>query len=401
MTNLFIRLCLTITISTPFLHLAAQPKDTIPEMRAVWIATVDNIDWPEKPTINSDEQRASFIRLLDMHKRNGMNTVIVQIRPATDAIYPSALEPWSQWLTGRQGQPPVPFYDPLEFMITETHKRGMEFHAWMNPYRAVFNIHRSSIAPDHITRQHPNWFLTYGDKKYFDPGNKDAQDYVTRVVQDVVSRYRVDAIHFDDYFYPYPIPGREFPDFVTFKKYGEGMSRDDWRRSNVDSIIFKLYRTIKSTRQDCQFGVSPFGVWRNADKDPNGSNTKAGPTNYDVLYADILLWLRNGWIDYVTPQLYWEIGHPLADYQTLVEWWGRHTFGRKCYIGLAMYRAGSNSAWRDKTQLPRQIDMIRNNPALHGMAFFSSKSFEKNLNGWGDSLRLNYFRIPAPTPKIK
>jgi uncharacterized lipoprotein YddW (UPF0748 family) len=401
MTNLFIRLCLTITISTPFLHLAAQPKDTIPEMRAVWIATVDNIDWPEKPTINSDEQRASFIRLLDMHKRNGMNTVIVQIRPATDAIYPSALEPWSQWLTGRQGQPPVPFYDPLEFMITETHKRGMEFHAWMNPYRAVFNIHRSSIAPDHITRQHPNWFLTYGDKKYFDPGNKDAQDYVTKVVQDVVSRYRVDAIHFDDYFYPYPIPGREFPDFVTFKKYGEGMSRDDWRRSNVDSIIFKLYRTIKRTRQDCQFGVSPFGVWRNADKDPNGSNTKAGPTNYDVLYADILLWLRNGWIDYVTPQLYWEIGHPLADYQTLVEWWGRHTFGRKCYIGLAMYRAGSNSAWRDKTQLPRQIDMIRNNPALHGMAFFSSKSFEKNLNGWGDSLRLNYFRIPAPTPKIK
>lgn len=394
-------LCFTLFISALCSTTNAQPRDAAPEMRAVWIATVDNIDWPEKPTVNSDEQKESFIRLLDMHKRNGMNTVIVQIRPATDAFYPSPFEPWSQWLTGRQGQPPVPYYDPLEFMVTETHKRGMEFHAWMNPYRAVFNIHRSSIAPNHITRQHPNWFLNYGDKKYFDPGNREAQDYVTQVVRDVVKRYDVDAIHFDDYFYPYPIPGREFPDFVTYKKYGEGMSRDDWRRSNVDSIILKLYRTIKETRPDCQFGISPFGVWRNADKDPNGSNTKAGPTNYDVLYADILLWLRNGWIDYVTPQLYWEIGHPLADYQTLVEWWSRNTFGRKCYIGLAMYRAGSNTAWKDKTQLPRQIEMIRNNPALHGMAFFSSKSFEKNLNGWSDSLRLNYFRIPAPTPKIK
>lgn len=398
-----ISFCLFLTISTLFQSLQAQETSPAarPEMRAVWIATVDNIDWPEKPTISADEQKESFIRILDLHKRNGMNTVIVQIRPATDALYPSPFEPWSQWLTGRQGQPPIPYYDPLEFMISETHKRGMEFHAWMNPYRAVFNIHRSSIAPNHITRQHPGWFLTYGDKKYFDPGNKEAQDYVTRVVRDVVSRYQVDAIHFDDYFYPYPIPGREFPDFVTYKKFGNAMSRDDWRRSNVDSIIHKLYRTIKETRPECQFGISPFGVWRNADKDPNGSNTKAGPTNYDVLYADILLWLRNGWIDYVTPQLYWEIGHPLADYQTLVEWWAKNTFGRKCYIGLAMYRAGSNAAWRDKTQLPRQIEMIRNNPALNGMAFFSSKSFEKNLNGWGDSLRLNYFREPAPTPKNK
>lgn len=378
-----------------------EPRADKPEMRAVWIATVDNIDWPDKPTINSEEQKASFIRILDMHKRNGMNTVIVQIRPATDAMYPSPYEPWSQWLTGKQGQPPVPYYDPLEFMITETHKRGMEFHAWMNPYRAVFNIHRSSIAPNHITRINPGWFVSYGDKKYFDPGNKDAQDYVTQVVKDVVSRYAVDAIHFDDYFYPYPIAGKEFPDNATFRKYGNGMSRDDWRRSNVDSIIYKLYHTIKAENKECQFGISPFGVWRNDDKDVNGSRTKAGPTNYDVLYADILLWLRKGWIDYVTPQLYWEIGHPLADYDVLVDWWGKNTFGKNCYIGLAMYRAGSNAAWKDKTQLPRQIEKIRNNPQLKGMAFFSSKSFEKNLNGWSDSLRLNYFKVPAPTPKIK
>lgn len=391
-------LCFTISL----LHFIACPllaQPPKPEMRAVWIATVDNIDWPERPTTDADEQKVSFIRLLDMHKRNGMNTVIVQIRPATDAFYPSPYEPWSQWLTGRQGQPPVPYYDPLEFMITETHKRGMEFHAWMNPYRAVFNVQRSSIVPNHITRLHPNWFLTYGNKKYFDPGNKEAQDYVTQVVKDVVSRYEVDAIHFDDYFYPYPIPGREFPDAASYARYGMGMKRDDWRRSNVDSIIYKLHQAIKGTKPGCEFGISPFGVWRNADKDPNGSQTKAGPTNYDVLYADILLWLRNGWIDYVTPQLYWEIGHPLADYETLVNWWGRNTFGRKCYIGIGLYRAGSNAAWKDKTQLPRQIEMIRNNPSLHGMAFYSSKSLEKNLNGWSDSLRINYFRVPAPTPR--
>ncbi len=372
-----------------------------PEMRAVWIATVDNIDWPSQPTLSSAQQKNDFIRLLDMHQRNGINALIVQVRPSSDAFYPSPFEPWSQWLTGKQGQAPVPYYDPLEFMITETHKRGMEFHAWMNPYRAVFNIYHSSIAPTHITRIHPEWFLTYGDKRYFDPGNKQAQEYVANVVRDVVKRYKVDAIHFDDYFYPYPLPGKVFPDFASYMKYGNGMSRDDWRRSNVDSIILKLHNVIKQENKDCQFGISPFGVWRNADKDPNGSNTKAGPTNYDFLYADILLWLKNSWIDYVAPQIYWEIGHKAADYDVLVDWWSKNTFGKNCYIGLGMYKAGSNKAWKEKSQLPRQIQKIRNTPNIHGMAFFSSKSLEKNLNGWGDSLRLNYFRLPAPTPKVK
>lgn len=372
-----------------------------PEMRAVWIATVDNIDWPSQPTLSSAQQKNDFIRLLDMHQRNGINALIVQVRPSSDAFYPSPFEPWSQWLTGKQGQAPVPYYDPLEFMITETHKRGMEFHAWMNPYRAVFNIYHSSIAPNHITRIHPEWFLTYGDKRYFDPGNKQAQEYVANVVRDVVKRYKVDAIHFDDYFYPYPLPGKVFPDFSSYMKFGNGMSRDDWRRSNVDSIILKLHNVIKQENKDCQFGISPFGVWRNADKDPNGSNTKAGPTNYDFLYADILLWLKNSWIDYVAPQIYWEIGHKAADYDVLVDWWSKNTFGKNCYIGLGMYKAGSNKAWKEKSQLPRQIQKIRNTPNIHGMAFFSSKSLEKNLNGWGDSLRLNYFRLPAPTPKVK
>lgn len=390
---LLIPSCLLVVVSN------AQQK---PEFRGVWIATVDNIDWPSKGNYNSDLQKLEFIKLLDMHQRNGMNAMIVQIRPVTDAFYPSQYEPWSEFLTGKQGQPPSPYYDPLEFMITETHQRGMEFHAWMNPYRAVFNIHTSSIAPTHITKLKPNWFLTYGDKRYFDPGNKEAQEYLTNVVKDVVERYNVDAIHFDDYFYPYRIPGKDFPDYATFQQYGNGMKKDDWRRSNVDSIILKLNTAIKKIKPKCQFGISPFGVWRNQDRDPiNGSKTNGAQTNYDDLYADILLWLKNGWIDYVAPQLYWEFGHKIAPYEVLLEWWSKNTFGRNCYIGLAIYRANSNTAWKDSTQLLRQIEALRTTPNIKGMVFFSSKSFDKNPNGWSDSIRLNYFKVPAKTPEMK
>lgn len=376
----------------------AQAK---PEFRGVWVATVDNIDWPTKGNYDSESQKAEFIKLLDMHKRNGINAMIVQVRPVTDAFYPSQYEPWSEYLTGIQGKPPTPYYDPLQFMITETHKRGMEFHAWMNPYRAVFKIGKSSIAATHITRVHPEWFLTYGDKKYFDPGNKEVQEYLTNVVKDVVSRYAVDAIHFDDYFYPYKIPGKDFPDNKSYRLYGNGMSKDDWRRSNTDSIISKLSTAIKKENPKCQFGISPFGVWRNSDKDPvNGSNTNGAQTNYDDLYADILLWLRKGWIDYVAPQLYWEFGHKVAPYEVLLNWWSKHTYGRNCYIGLGIYRANSNAAWKDTTQLPRMIEALRNTPNIQGMIFFSSKTFEKNPNGWGDTLRLKYFKDAAATPAM-
>ena len=308
------------------------------EFRAVWIATVENIDWPSKKALPVAQQKAEFIKLLDMHKRNGMNAVVMQIRPVTDAFYPSQYEPWSEYLTGRQGLPPSPYYDPLEFMINETHKRGMEFHAWVNPYRAVFNIKLSSVSPTHVTRLFPKWFLTYGSKKYFDPGLPEAREHVTRVIRDVVERYDLDAIHFDDYFYPYKIPGKEFPDQASFARYGNGMAKDDWRRSNVDTIIKMLSETIKSVNPRVKFGISPFGVWRNKSKDPMGSNTRAGVTNYDELYADILLWLREGWIDYVAPQLYWEIGFPLADYTVLLDWWSRYSYGKQVYIGHGIYR---------------------------------------------------------------
>ena len=377
----------------------AQAK---PEFRGVWVATVDNIDWPAKGNFNSDSQKAEFIRLLDMHQRNGINAIIMQIRPAADALYPSQYEPWSEWLTGKQGQPPFPYYDPLEFMITETHKRKMAFHAWMNPYRAEFTIGVSSISATHITRLHPDWFLPYGDKKYFDPGNKAVQQYVAAVVKDVVTRYAVDGVHFDDYFYPYRITGKEFPDNTSYLQYGNGLKKDDWRRSNTDSIIAMLSRIIKSVNKNCVFGISPFGIWRNADKDPiNGSKTNGAASNYDDLYANILLWLKNGWIDYVAPQLYWEFGHPKAPYTLLLNWWNQHSYGRHCYIGLGIYKANTNKAWREHSQLTRQIDSLRSKPNIQGMIFFSSMNFETNPNGWSDSLRLHYFKEPAALPVME
>ncbi len=381
-----------------FLLSITTTAQTRAEFRAVWIATVDNIDWPSQGNYNSDSQRAEFSRLLDMHQRNGINAVIVQIRPSADAFYPSPYEPWSQWLTGVQGQPPAPYFDPLEFMVTEAHKRGMEFHAWLNPYRAVFNLGSSSISATHITKLHPAWFLNYGGRKYFDPGNKEAQQYVAGVVKDIVSRYAIDGIHLDDYFYPYRVGKLEFPDYSSYARYGNGMTKEDWRRSNTDSIIVLLNKTIKQENKNCLFGISPFGVWRNIDKDSvNGSMTNGASSNYDDLYADILLWLKNGWIDYVAPQLYWEFGHRTAPYEVLLDWWSKHTFGKDLYIGLGVYKANSNKAWRDKTQLPRQIEALRNTANIKGMIFYSSKSLEKNFNGWGDTLRLKYFAEPAKT----
>lgn len=373
------------------------------EFRAAWIATVENIDWPSKKNISVDSQKIEYINMLNMHQANGMNAVIVQIRPVTDAFYPSPLEPWSEYLTGKQGKPPGEYYDALEFMIKETHNRGMEFHAWCNPYRAEFSIGKSSIAPTHITKLHPEWFVTYGNTRYFDPGNKEAQKFVVNVIRDVVRRYEVDAIHFDDYFYPYRIAGKEFPDSLSYLRHGNGLAKDDWRRSNVDSVIIMLSRAIKDENKFCRFGISPFGVWRNKNKDPEGSDTRAGQTNYDDLYADILLWLKKGWIDYVAPQLYWEFTQPNAPYAPLLEWWSKHSYGKHCYIGLGIYRAAGATVaapWKDSTLLPRQVAALQNTPNVHGAIYFSSKSFIKNPNGWNDSLRNNYYRYPALVPPM-
>ncbi len=397
MMHRLVSLLLFITFITSISF--AQP---VAEFRGVWIATVSNIDWPQSKNDSPEKQKADFIRLADLHKQNGMNVLVVQVRPVADAFYPSTLEPWSEFLTGKQGQAPDPYYDPLQFMIEETHKRGMEFHAWLNPYRAMFNINSSSIAPDHITRKHPEWFLTYGDKKYFDPGNKQAQAFVNNVVKDIVKRYAVDAIHMDDYFYPYRIAGKEFPDEESYRRSGTNLSKDDWRRSNCDSIIVALHRTIRTERAGCRFGISPFSVWRNKSQHPDGSDSKAGVTNYDDLYADILLWLKKGWIDYVTPQLYLEIGHDKIAYEKLLDWWSKHSYGKHVYIGHGIYRAGeaNSTKWKNPNELPNQIKLLRENLNVQGSIYFSSKSFERNFNGWNDSLRNNYYKEPALIPAM-
>ena len=379
------------------LQVVAQPKA---EFRGVWIASVDNIDWPRRDQRNSNDQKAEFIRQLDMHEANGMNAVVVQVRPAADAFYPSPYEPWSQWLTGTQGKPPAPYYDPLQFGIEEAHKRGFEYHAWVNPYRANFSVGKASIASNHITKLHPEWFLQYGGTLYFDPGNKEAQAWVVEVIRDMVNRYDIDAVHMDDYFYPYRIAGKEFPDHKSYAKYGNGMAKDEWRRSNVDSIIYKLNTVIHETKPWVKFGISPFGVWRNQDKDPLGSPTKAGVTNYDDLYADVLLWLEEGWVDYVAPQIYWEFSHKAAPFQPILEWWNANANGRHVYAGLGIYRAGTNAAWKDRTQIPRQIDATRDQPNVQGQLYFSSTTFDKNPYGWNDTLRNNHYREKVTVPDM-
>jgi uncharacterized lipoprotein YddW (UPF0748 family)/DNA-binding MarR family transcriptional regulator len=390
--------------SAPSTGIGAAPRPKY-EFRAAWVASVENIDWPSKKGLPVDSQKVEFTRLLDMHQRNGLNAVVVQIRPAADALYPSVYEPWSEWLTGVQGKPPSPYYDPLAFMIEETHKRGMEFHAWCNPYRAVKTIGRSTVAADHVTRRHPEWFVRFENTLYFDPGNKEVQQYVTAVIADIVGRYDIDALHFDDYFYPYDIVegggrGKDFPDDASYALYGNGLSKGDWRRSNVDTIILQISQIIKAEKPHCKFGISPFAIWRNNSKDPEGSATLGGQTDYDNLYADVLLWLKNGWIDYVVPQIYFEFSQPHAPYGVLLDWWAHHSYGRQCYVGLGIYKAGTNAAWRDPTQLPRQIRAQRSYPEVQGAVYFSSSSFQTNPLGWNDSLLNNYYNYPALIPPM-
>ncbi|HEX5150406.1 MAG TPA: family 10 glycosylhydrolase [Parafilimonas sp.] len=386
-------LCLLILFFCQQSTVNCQPKY---EFRAVWIATVNNIDWPSSKYLTSEQQQQEFINILNRQREIGMNAVIVQIRPSADAFYASKYEPWSEFLTGRQGAAPSTYYDPLQFMIDETHKRGMEFHAWINPYRAVFSP-ASSIASNHITRQHPEWFVKYGDRRYFNPGIPAVMQYLKNVVIDIITRYDIDGLHMDDYFYPYRIAGKEFPDYPAYKQYGNGLSKDAWRRSNCDTIVKMIHDAVVTYKPSVKFGISPFGVWRNSSVDPRGSDTRAGQTCYDDLYADILLWLKEGWVDYITPQLYWEIGNKLCDYETLLNWWSANTYGKQLYIGHGIYRVFERPtpAWRNPDELPDEIKMLRNDTNVQGSVFYSSKPLLYNPNGWADSLRFNYYRTPA------
>lgn len=374
------------------------------EMRAVWIATVANIDWPSQRNLTAKQQKAEMIHMLDSFAATNINAVIFQIRPTADALYTSTLEPWSHWLTGRQGVRPDTFYDPLQFLIEEAHKRFIDVHVWLNPYRVTNSDNTNILSNDHLFFKNRNLFVKYGDKYYFDPGLDETRQFLNRVVEDVVERYDIDAIHFDDYFYPYRVKNEEFPDDKSFRMYPRGFSpgqKDDWRRNNVNMVIAELQQTIKSIKPWVEFGISPFGVWRNSNVDPRGSATQAGVQNYDDLYADILKWLQEGNIDYVVPQLYWEIGKKVADYAVLAKWWSENSFGKNLYIGLYTSQLGNKQAadaWRKGNELARQMAHNNRYSQIDGVVQFSAKGLLKNLQGINDTLQKNYYRYPALTP---
>ncbi len=385
-------------------HAIAQSEPAKREFRAVWIATVKNLDWPSRAGLSTEQQQREIREMLDFHQKNGINAIIMQVRPSADAFYFSAEEPWSEWLSGQQGKPPYPWYDPLTYFIEESHKRGMEFHAWFNPFRALVDADRNKLlSVNHISNKRPDWLVQYGKNLYFDPGIPRARDYVSDIILDVVNRYDIDAVHFDDYFYPYRIANEEFPDTSSYEAYGGGfVNKDDWRRQNVDSFVESINYRIKAVKSHVKLGISPFGVWRNIADDPLGSDTRAGQTSYDDLYADIRAWLLKGWIDYVVPQLYFSIGYPPADYEILAKWWSQNEAGRHLYVGKGPYKIDNNADqnWSKPNEITRQLELDKTLPAIKGSVYFRAGTFTPNPQGLNDSLQTNYYRHKALIPQM-
>ncbi len=394
--------CLVLLISLlilPFSNGNAQEKITNPknEFRAVWIATVENIDWPKNRIDAIEKQKADFIEILETYKKLNYNAVIVQIRSVGDAFYPTDLAPWSRYLTGKEGQSPNPYFDPLKWMITESHARGFEFHAWLNPYRATIDLKTDILSPNHDFYKHPDWMIKYGGKYYYNPALPEVQTLLVSVVNEVVRNYDIDAIHFDDYFYPYKVKGEIFNDAASYAKYGGGLNLEDWRRSNVNNLVKCISYSIKNIKPWVRFGISPFGVWRNKSVDPKGSDTEAGQTNYDDLYADPLTWMENSWVDYLVPQLYWSIDHPKASYSKLLKWWSENSKNTAIYIGNGTYKINSDSdkKWNDPNEIPNQIDITRTYKNVEGNAFFSAKSFVNKNQNVAQLLLENQYKYPA------
>ncbi|MEV4005521.1 family 10 glycosylhydrolase [Actinomadura sp. NPDC049753] len=366
------------------------------QLRGMWIASVGNIDWPKDPRASAADQRRQFTRLLDTASAMNMNAVFVQIRPNSDAFYDSPYEPWSQWLTGTQGKNPG--YDVLAFMIKEAHARNLEFHAWFNPYRVSRHDDLKKLSPKSPARKHPDWVRKYGKGLWYDPGLPQVRDLAANAVMDVVTKYDIDAVHFDDYFYPYPEDG-DFPDDAAFKAYGGGMKRADWRRRNVDTLVESLSGRIHAAKPWVRFGISPFGVWRNKSSDPAGSPT-AALQSYDDIYADTRKWIKRGWLDYVTPQLYWPIGDARADYAELAPWWARQVEGTgvQLTIGQAAYRVGEDAAWRKPAELSRHLTLNAKYPQISGDVFFSASDIAANRRGSAARIRADHYTRPAVPP---
>lgn len=363
------------------------------EFRGAWVQTVGQSRYRQMNSAAMKHYLTDMVRQFD---EAGINAVIFQIRPEADAFYLSELEPWSRFLTGTQGvAPDDPTFDPLAFLIDECHKRGMELHAWLNPYRVKTHVN-NNLAPDHIYWRNPERFVQYGTQLFFDPGLPENRGFICEVVRDIVTRYEVDAIHMDDYFYPYPIAGESFPDERSFNMYAAAQGftqsqRGDWRRNNVNLLIQQIKLTIASTKPWVRFGISPFGIYRNKRSHPEGSNTN-GLQNYDDLYADIKLWVEKGWIDYNLPQLYWERGHAAADYTTLLHWWNEHNFEQPLYIGQDLKRS------IDRDELDIKIRQTRSLPNVHGNSYWYGYQILENFEGVASTMKSDLHKDPALIP---
>ncbi len=369
------------------------------EFRAVWVATVANIDWPSKPGLSTEEQKKEALAILDKCEALNLNAVVLQIRAQADSFYQSDLEPWSYYLTGQQGKAPKPYYDPLEFWIDEAHARGLELHAWFNPYRANHPAMRGEMSPKSIVKTRPDLALKLAQEGYYwlDPAQKDTQDHSAAVVLDVVKRYDLDGIHFDDYFYPYAEynEGNDFPDDVSWKAYldsGGTLSRGDWRHKAVNDFIERIYREIKQTKPHVKFGLSPFGIWR-----PGHPESIRGFDQYEGLYADAKLWLNEGWIDYFTPQLYWPIDRVEQSFTTLLTWWaGENTKNRHLWPGMSIGAAGRPGGTEEAiNQIIATREIVQAGP---GNVFFSMRTLMGNRGGLSDALIQGPYAKPALVP---
>lgn len=373
------------------------PPAVLREFRGVWVASVANINWPSKPGLPVADQRAELLAILDRAAALRLNAVLLQVRPACDAIYPSRLEPWSEYLTGQQGQAPSPAWDPLAFAIAEAHKRGLELHAWLNPYRAKQSGAKSSLAANHVSRAKPEIVRTYGRYLWLDPGDPRTQEHTLAVIKDILRRYDVDGIHFDDYFYPYPEKGPDgreldFPDEATWKKHGQrtGLSRADWRRQNVDSFIQRVRTTIRQEKPWVKFGLSPFGIWR-----PGQPAQIRGFDAYEKLYADSRKWLLNGWCDYFTPQLYWPIAPPEQSFTALLAWWQQQNpRNRHLWPGMNSVRVNT---WKP-AEIQNQIAAIRRSPGVPGHVHWSYAALKTDANGLAPALLANSYPSRALVP---
>lgn len=373
------------------------------EMRGVWLASVANRDWPSKPGLTASQQRAELLTHLDTAVRNRLNTVFFQVRPMADAMWPSPYEPWSQYLTGTQGEDPG--WDPLGTAVAEAHARGLHLHAWFNPYRVAAHADPARLAASHPARRNPGWVVTYGGKLFYNPGLPEVRAFVEDAMLDAVARYPVDGVHFDDYFYPYPVAGQSFDDDDAYDEHGGDFpDRAAWRRDNIDRLVRETADRVGEIRPGARFGVSPFGVWRNAATDPLGSDTRAGVETYDDLHADTRTWVREGWIDYIVPQLYWNIGFTAADYAKLVPWWAEVARGSatQLYVGEALYKAGDPAqpaAWQRTDELSRHLTLAGRHPEVRGHVYFAAKDMAADRIGAMARVVADHYPEPATPPR--